>query len=98
MFARVKGRFWGAVSRTIADGENDTDRVLDVLAGVQQLRVWTEELQSACLHLVALPTRQDVRALHRRVVVLRQRVAELDQALAALEHDERESVSSSRAP
>ena len=85
MWARVRERFWSAVTRTLFDADADTERVLEVVSEVQQVRVWAEELQGVCLHLVALPTRQDVRRLHRRVVSLRERVAELDRAMAALE-------------
>lgn len=95
---RVKRRLWGAVSRAASNRDADSDRVLHALAGVQQLRVWTEELQSACLHMVALPTRQDVRRLHRRVTVLRQRVAELDGALSGIERRAREGEAQGRAP
>jgi hypothetical protein len=88
MWAGLRNRFWGRVTRALFDADTDTERVLGVVSEVQQLRVWAEELQGVCLHLLALPTRQDVRRLHRRVVSLRERVAELDRALAALEREE----------
>lgn len=86
MLRSAKTRFWGAVTRTLSDPP-DGDRVMEWLASVQQVRVWVEELQGATLHLAALPTRQDVRRLHRRVVGLRRRVGELNRALAHLEQE-----------
>lgn len=88
MLSSVKRRVWATATRVLGEVEADSDRVLTALASVQQVRVWVEELQGATLHLMALPTRQDVRRLHRRVTVLRQRVAELDRALASLERIE----------
>ena len=62
-----------------------TDTLIRALASVQELRGSVEEVQAAILHFYALPTRQDVRQLQRRVVGLRRRVAELDLAIARLE-------------
>ncbi len=58
---------------------------MGALTGVQQLRVWAEELQSAVLHLSALPTRQDLRQLHRQVVRVRRQVQAVDEVLDTLE-------------
>lgn len=85
MWSRARTQFWELVTRQVGDAEGDSDRLMRGLETVQQLRVWAEELQSVLLHLAALPTRQDVRRLHRRVLVLRRQVAELDRALAGLE-------------
>ena len=91
MRTQIRNRLWSAATRALFDADADTERVLEVVSEVQQLRVWAEELQGAMLHLVALPTRQDVRRLHRRVTSLRERVAELDRALAAIETERRDS-------
>jgi hypothetical protein len=70
-----------------------TERLIRALASVQSVRGSVEDIQSAMLHFAALPTRQDVRQLQRRVVGLRRRVAELDLAIARLE---RASAAASR--
>ena len=58
---------------------------MDAMMRVQQTRAWIEDVQDGMLHFAALPTRQDVRQLRRRVDLLRRRVMQLDLALAALE-------------
>ncbi len=85
MWTRLRSRFWQTLTRAAGSADAETDRMMRLLLNVQQLRTWTEELQSAVLHMAALPTRQDVRRLHRRVLTLRRAVAEMEQALATLE-------------
>lgn len=81
---RNRPPLWTTPLRLVSDHYR-TDRVVEVLANVQALRGAVEDLQSAVLHFVALPTRQDVRQLGRRVSGLRTRVAELDLAVTRLE-------------
>ncbi|MEQ8272712.1 MAG: hypothetical protein RMA76_41605 [Deltaproteobacteria bacterium] len=75
---------WTLPLRVVTDHYR-TDRLVEMLATVQSLRAAVEDVQGAVLHFAALPTRQDVRKLRRRVGGLRRRVAELDLALARLE-------------
>ncbi|MEL7370144.1 MAG: hypothetical protein AAFN74_14590 [Myxococcota bacterium] len=62
-----------------------SDRVMDAMVGVQKTRAWVEDLQDGALHMVALPTRQDVRRLQRRVDTLRRRMSQIDVTIAELE-------------
>ncbi len=59
---------------------------MDAMMRVQKTRVWVEDLQDDALHFAALPSRQDVRELQRRVDLLRRRVAQLDLTVAELEN------------
>jgi hypothetical protein len=63
----------------------DTDRALDLLASIQELRSSVEEVQTALWHLTAMPTRYDVRKVQRRVMALRRRTRDLELAVARLE-------------
>ncbi len=65
--------------------QTHTRPIFDVLASVQQVRVLVEDVQGAALHFFALPNRQDVRRLQRRMVALRRKVQAVDAALDRLE-------------
>lgn len=75
---------WRAAARLMAEGA-DTERLADLLARVQGIRASIEEVQGAALHFVALPSRQDVRKLKRRMISLERRVSELELAVTRLE-------------
>lgn len=85
MWSRAKNRLKGNFTDAFGDAALNTERLMGALTSVQQLRVWAEELQSAVLHLSALPTRQDIRHLHRQVVQARKQVQAVDEALDVLE-------------
>ena len=61
------------------------DRVMDAMLRVQQTRAWVEDVQDGMLHFAALPTRQDVRQLQRKVDLLRRRVSQLDLTVTEIE-------------
>ena len=63
----------------------DPERVLKTLTTVQEFRTFVEEAQNAVLHFTMLPTRYDVRKIHRRVLAVRRRSRELELALTRLE-------------
>ncbi|MEM7678465.1 MAG: hypothetical protein AAF449_20940 [Myxococcota bacterium] len=75
-----------------------SDRVKDAMVGVQKTRAWVEDLQDGALHMVALPTRQDVRRLQRRVDTLRRRMSQIDVTIAELEAELERLESSSEQP
>lgn len=69
----------------VLSGAADSERFLRFVGKVQHLRTLVDEGASAFWHFGAMPSRQDVRALQRRVQAIRRRVAELDRAVATLE-------------
>ena len=81
--ATLRQRLWQTTARVLARAR--TDRVMEAVMTVQQGRVWVEDVQDGVLHMAALPTRQDVRRLQRKVDSLRRRVTQLDLLVAELE-------------
>ncbi len=84
MKERARARLVGQIARFLSR-HADTDRALDLLASIQELRTSIEEVQTALWHLTALPTRYDVRKVQRRVIALRRRTRELELAVTRLE-------------
>jgi hypothetical protein len=81
---RAQAKLIGQIARFVSK-HADSDRVLELLASVQELRSSVEEVQTALWHLTALPTRYDVRKVQRRVMALRKRTRELELSVARLE-------------
>ena len=79
----VRRRLWRQAVRVVSSTR--TDRFVDALLGVQKTRAWVEDVQDGVLHMAALPTRQDVRRLQRRVDALRQQVVQIELAVTELE-------------
>lgn len=84
MREQARAKIIGQIARWISK-HADTDRALDLLASVQELRSSVEEVQTALWHLTAMPTRYDVRKVQRRVIALRRRTRDLELAVTRLE-------------
>ena len=84
MREKARTKLIGQIARLLSK-HADTDRALEFLATIQELRSSVEEVQTALWHLTAMPTRYDVRKVQRRVMALRKRTRELELAVTRLE-------------
>jgi hypothetical protein len=88
---RARAKLIGQIARWVSRNV-DTDRALELLSSIQELRSSIEEVQTALWHLTAMPTRYDVRKVQRRVMALRRRTRDLELAVTRLEAAFREET------